>query len=149
MKKFFNLGARSIKVSDIWKDLGNMSEDRCTYWIPMYMYSTIQYKSMIYFFLCFSGFKQSKTSGSGCNHASCKLTFGKYFNFMKKLDLSYQIIIRIVIHVQWCSQNAEKIRTSKGDYCIKQWFSTITSLFKMGTSLKEKNFLPEGVNSFR
>ena len=37
------------------------------------------------------------------------------------------------------------VRTSKGDYCMKQWFSTITSLFKMGTSLK---VLPEGANSF-
>ena len=25
-----------------------------------------------------------------------------------------------------------KLRTSKGEYCTKQWFSSITSLFKMG-----------------
>ena len=48
----------------------------------------------------------------------------------------------------WRSQNAEKLRTSNGDYCIKQGFSTIMSLFKMGTSLKGKNLLPEGANSF-
>ena len=42
----------------------------------------------------------------------------------------------------------KKLRTSKGDYCIKQRFSTITSLCKMGTSLKGKNLLPEGANSF-
>ena len=41
-------------------------------------------------------------------------------------------------HKQGCSQNAEKLRTSKGDYLIKQWFSSIVSLFKMGTSLKER-----------
>ena len=42
----------------------------------------------------------------------------------------------------------KKLRTSKGDYSIKQWFSSIASLFKMGTSLKGKNLLPEGANSF-
>ena len=46
---------------------------------------------------------------------------------------------------QWRSQN---FSTLKGDYCIKQWFSTIMSLFEMGTSLKGKNLLPEGANSF-
>ena len=30
----------------------------------------------------------------------------------------------------------KKSRTSKGDYCTKQRFSTITSVFKAGTSLK-------------
>ena len=40
------------------------------------------------------------------------------------------------------------LRTSEGNYCIKQRFSTITSLFKMGTSLKGKNLLPAGANSF-
>ena len=42
----------------------------------------------------------------------------------------------------------EKLCISKGYYCIKQWFSTIMSLFKKGTSLKGKNLLPEGENSF-
>ena len=31
--------------------------------------------------------------------------------------------------LQWRSWNAEKIRTSKGDYWIKKWFSSIASLF--------------------
>ena len=39
------------------------------------------------------------------------------------------------------ARTLKKLRTSKGDYCIKQWFSTIMSLFKMGT-------FPEGANSF-
>ena len=42
----------------------------------------------------------------------------------------------------------KKLRTSKGNYWIKQWFSSIASLFKMGTSLKGKNLLPWGANSF-
>ena len=46
------------------------------------------------------------------------------------------------------ARTLKKLRTSKGDYCIKQWFSTITFLFKLGTSLKGKNLLPEGANSF-
>ena len=41
-----------------------------------------------------------------------------------------------------------KLRISKGDYCIKQRFSTKMSLFKIGTSVKDKNLLPEGANSF-
>ena len=40
-----------------------------------------------------------------------------------------------------------KLHTSKGDYWIKQWFSSIGSLFKMGTSLKGKNLLPEGAKN--
>ena len=46
------------------------------------------------------------------------------------------------------ARTLKKLWTYKGDYCIKQWFSTITSLFKRGTSLKGKNLLREGVNSF-
>ena len=42
----------------------------------------------------------------------------------------------------------KKLGTSKGDHSIKQCFSTITSLFEIGTSLKGKNLLPEGANSF-
>ena len=45
-------------------------------------------------------------------------------------------------------ERAKKVRTSKGDYLIKQRFSSIASLFEMGTSLKGKNLLPEAVNSF-
>ena len=43
--------------------------------------------------------------------------------------------------LQECSQNAKKLRTSKGDYLIKQCFSSIASLFKLGTSLEGKNSL--------
>ena len=41
-----------------------------------------------------------------------------------------------------------KLRTSKGDYWIKQWFSLSATLFKMEMSLKGKNLLLEGANSF-
>ena len=37
------------------------------------------------------------------------------------------------------ARKLEKLRTSKGDYLLKQWFSSIASLFKMGTSLVGKN----------
>ena len=37
----------------------------------------------------------------------------------------------------------KKLRTSKRDCLIKQWISSIASLFKMGTFLKGKNLLPE------
>ena len=46
------------------------------------------------------------------------------------------------------ARTLKKLRTPKGDYCIKQCFSTITSLFKLGISLKGKNLLPEGANLF-
>ena len=36
----------------------------------------------------------------------------------------------------------KKLRTSKRNYWIKQWYSSIASLFKMGTSRKGKNLLP-------
>ena len=49
----------------------------------------------------------------------------------------------------------KKLRTSKGDYWIKQLLFSIASLFKTGTSLRKefapsrsiKNLLPVGVNS--
>ena len=41
------------------------------------------------------------------------------------------------------ARTQKKLRTSKGDYVIKQWFSSIASLFKIGTSLKGKSkFFP-------
>ena len=36
----------------------------------------------------------------------------------------------------------------KRDYWIKQCFSSFVSLSEMGTSIKGKNLLPEGANSF-
>ena len=42
----------------------------------------------------------------------------------------------------------KKLHTTKGDYWIKQLFSSSASLFIMGASLKGKNLLPEGANSF-
>ena len=35
------------------------------------------------------------------------------------------------------ARTLKKLRTPKRDYNIKQWFSSIASHFKMGTSLKE------------
>ena len=40
--------------------------------------------------------------------------------------------------VLFCSQNLKKLRASKGYYCIKQWFSTITHLFEWKLLLKER-----------
>ena len=56
------------------------------------------------------------------------------------------------IIIMWLSNGVartqKKLRTSKGGYWIKQWFSKIASLFIMETSLKGKNSLQEGANSF-
>ena len=46
------------------------------------------------------------------------------------------------------ARTLKRLRTSTGDYWIKQGFSLISPLFKMGTSLEGKNLLPEGANSF-
>ena len=43
--------------------------------------------------------------------------------------------------MQWCSQNAEKVMHIKG----KLYDQAL--IHKMGTSLKGKNWLPEGANS--
>ena len=42
----------------------------------------------------------------------------------------------------------KNLRTSKGDYWIKQWIYSIASLFEMGTCFKGKNLLPEGAIFF-
>ena len=72
------------------------------------------------------------------------------FNTTEKVFLSKRPIYALVgaVPSQERSQNAEKLCTSKGDYWIKQWFSSIRSLFKVVTSFKGKNLLPEGTNSF-
>ena len=40
----------------------------------------------------------------------------------------------------------KKLRTSKGDYWVQQWFSSIASLFKIGTSRYGKR---ERIRSFK
>ena len=54
------------------------------------------------------------------------------------------ICISFALFSQWYSQ----IRTLKGDYRNEQKFPPVASLFKVRTSLKGKNSLPEGVNYF-
>ena len=46
------------------------------------------------------------------------------------------------------ARKLKRLITPNGDYRNKQCFSSITVLFKMGTSLKGKNLLPVGANSF-
>ena len=46
------------------------------------------------------------------------------------------------------ARTLKRLRTSNGDFCIKQCFSTITPLSKIGTYLKGKNLPPEGANCF-
>ena len=43
---------------------------------------------------------------------------------------------------------ARTLKKNARDYWAIQRFSSIAPLFKMGTSLKGKNLLPEGANSF-
>ena len=38
------------------------------------------------------------------------------------------------------SKTPKTLRTSKGDNWIKQWFSSITPLFEIGSSIKGTNF---------
>ena len=52
-----------------------------------------------------------------------------------------------IVYTNGVARTLIKLCTSKGDYWIKQQFFSIVSLFGMGTSLKGKNLLPEGVNS--
>ena len=60
----------------------------------------------------------------------------------------YFIWVIMFYNIQWRSQNDEKLRTSKGNCWIKQLFNSIVPLLIMGTSLKEKNLLPDGTISF-
>ena len=49
---------------------------------------------------------------------------------------------------QWRSQNAEKARHIKGRLLAQAMILFNCVPFQMGTSLKGKNLLPEGANSF-
>ena len=61
----------------------------------------------------------------------------------KRQNLS---IFDIDLRLNGVARTLKKLRTSKGAYWIKQPFSSIASLFKMRTSLKGKNLLPDGAN---
>ena len=50
--------------------------------------------------------------------------------------------------MQWRSRNAEKVTHIKGRLLEQAVILFIASLFIMGTSLKGKNLLPQGANSF-
>ena len=89
-----------------------------------------------------------------CRLLTCffsKLLFSNKKNFQEHyirvsngLDPDLSQLFAKIIGV---ARTLKRLRTSKGDYWIKQWFSSIASLFKMGTSLRGKNLLPEGANS--
>ena len=68
------------------------------------------------------------------------------------LDISAGCINIFMAVQQLRNQSAEKLHTSKTldywSYWIKQCFCLIASLFFLGTSLKGKNLLLEGANSF-
>ena len=55
---------------------------------------------------------------------------------------------KYVIDFNGIARMLKKLRISEGVYWNKQRLYSIASLFKMGTSLKEMNLLPEGANSF-
>ena len=51
-------------------------------------------------------------------------------------------------NINGVARSLKNLRTSKEDYWNKQRFSSSALLSKIGTSLKGKNLLPEGANSF-
>ena len=53
-----------------------------------------------------------------------------------------------MIQSQWRSKNAEKVMHTKGRLLDPSLILFNCTLFKMGTSLKGKNLLPEGANPF-
>ena len=49
-------------------------------------------------------------------------------------------VVRESIHSSCVARTPKKVRTSKGDCWIKQWFSSIAPLFEMRTSLKGQHW---------
>ena len=77
-------------------------------------------------------------------------TLGQFQN-LGFVIMSTRENIRLIARTPFTSNNCKRsartlkmLRTPKVDYCIKQWFSTTTSLIKLGICLKGKNLLPEG-----
>ena len=46
------------------------------------------------------------------------------------------------------ARTLKKLRTSKGDYLVKQWLSSVVPLFKMGNFSSRKEFAPRGSKFF-
>ena len=85
---------------------------------------------------------------SHTTHIYIEHTFDEYDASKNIIHLHMYFTITAIQHVfNGVARTLKKLRTSKGDYCTKQRFSTIMSLFKMGTSLKGKNLLTEGTSS--
>ena len=61
---------------------------------------------------------------------------------------SLTVKTKISAKINVVARMLQKLRTSKGDYWIKQWFSSIATLFIMGTSLKGKHLAPRGSEIF-
>ena len=58
------------------------------------------------------------------------------------------LISPIIISGQWRSQNAEKYVHQRESTGARRDYLQLRPFFNMGTSLKGKNLLPEGANSF-
>ena len=84
------------------------------------------------------------------NHAPVTIAFiiaNMSFNVIRENKTLAKISEFTAMHTQWRTKNAEKVTHIKGRL-LEQIFSSIASLFKMGTSLKGKNSFPEEANSF-
>ena len=82
----------------------------------------------------------------GLNGVICKLLLIIKIIIMT-IIIRLIIILLMITLINGVASIKKTIRTSKGDYWIKQWFNSIASLFIIGTSLKGKNLLPEGATS--
>ena len=74
-------------------------------------------------------------------------TFRWSYYGTKKFDMKL-MGKELELYINGVARTLKKVRTSNLDYWIKQCFSSIASLFRVGNSLKGKNLPPEGANSF-
>ena len=84
--------------------------------------------------------KQRRSDGHGLveyKHATIPATLWRQYNVVSTVMASYRRWYDVAL--RYCVARTLKIlRSSKGDYWIEQWFSSISSVYKMGTSLSEQ-----------
>ena len=80
-----------------------------------------------------------------CSNQTLVTIVGTIVRFEVRPSRSYPRLFNVMTN--GVARTLKKLRTSKGDYWIKQWVSSIASLVKMGTFPKRKNSPPEVAHS--
>ena len=138
---FFSMLARGLFPKLLEKTLG---------WIFLIHIDTI---SIQFFFFYFSELGKAHGIGGKCGYFRLGIgqtgLWRRAENLLQQNTKGYTLhIIGATLTSNGIARMPPKLCTSKGDYWIKQWFSSIVSLFQNGNFSLRKEFAPRGSEFF-